>query len=80
MGAGKSLVLTAVTSGSEENKSFAKYIPSGKLKMYISPETQAANYFEPGKEYCLLITEAVPPVPPQEADTVEVIHPKATAG
>ena len=42
-----------VISGSEENKSFAKYTPSGNLHIWISYETQASDAFEPGKEYYL---------------------------
>lgn len=48
----------AVTDGSEENKSFAKYTPNGQLSMSISPETTAFDFFLEGKEYCLNISEA----------------------
>jgi hypothetical protein len=34
----KVVSFSAVTSGSEENKSFAKYTPSGNLQMWISYE------------------------------------------
>ena len=44
-----------VTGGSEENKSFAKYTPSGSLEMVIDSETQAYDAFTPGKEYFLTI-------------------------
>lgn len=47
-----------VVSGSEENKSFAKYTPGGNLQLIISYETQASNFFESGKEYYLDITAA----------------------
>lgn len=47
-----------VTDGSEENKSFAKYTPSGGAYLNISYETEAANFFEEGKEYFLDFTKA----------------------
>jgi hypothetical protein len=43
----------AVTTGSEENKSFSRWTPSANLEMYISNETPAGEYFEQGKEYYL---------------------------
>lgn len=54
----KLVSLRAVTTGSEENKSFAKYTPAGTLYMTISDETQAADLFEQGKEYYLDISAA----------------------
>ena len=42
-----------VTSGSEENKSFAKYTPGGNAQLIISYETQAADFFKEGEEYYL---------------------------
>jgi len=50
---GKLVSFSAVLDGSEENKSFAKYTPSGNLQMWISYETQASDAFEQGKEYYL---------------------------
>jgi hypothetical protein len=47
----KLISLSPVISGSEENKSFAKYTPAGSVSLNISNETQAANFFEEGKEY-----------------------------
>jgi len=47
--------LTAVTNGSEENKSFWKYTPSGKLEFNCINENVK---FIPGKEYYLDVTEA----------------------
>lgn len=48
--------LHAVTSNSEDNKSWSKWTPAGALSMTISnPEAQ--GYFEPGKEYFLDISE-----------------------
>ena len=44
-----SVHLEPVTSGSDENKSFYKYTPSGKIELStINPE--AAKQFEPGRE------------------------------
>lgn len=54
----KSVQLIPVTDGSEENKSFSKYTPSGNLHLKISNETEASNAFEVNKEYYLDITEA----------------------
>lgn len=42
--------LSPVVSGSEENKSFSMYTPSGKIEMLINnPET--IGFFEAGSEY-----------------------------
>ncbi|HMM18669.1 MAG TPA: hypothetical protein PKC47_14280 [Petrimonas sp.] len=51
----KNVTLRPVTSGSDENKSFAKYTPSGLLQLSISYETPAVDYFNPGDEYYLNI-------------------------
>lgn len=50
--------LAAVLSGSEENKTFAKYTPAGSLSLTIDEGTEAHSLFEPGKHYYLSITEA----------------------
>ena len=42
--------LEAVTSGSEENKTFFKYTPSGQISMGTINK-EAAAQFEVGKEY-----------------------------
>jgi hypothetical protein len=47
-----------VLSGSEENKSFAKATPGGKLELYIDASTSAYDVFEVGKEYYVDITLA----------------------
>jgi len=57
-GHNKTVELFPVTSGSEENKSFNKYTPGGKLELSITEETPAYNFFQPGKEYLMDITEA----------------------
>ena len=49
----KNVSFYPVVSGSEENKSFAKYTPSGSLQLVISYETTASEAFEEGKEYYL---------------------------
>jgi hypothetical protein len=54
----KNVSFTPVISGSEENKSFSKYTPSGSLELNISYETEASNAFEVGSEYYLDITKA----------------------
>lgn len=45
-----SVKLSPVTSGSEENKGFWKYTPSGTLEMSIT-NPEASKQFEPGKEF-----------------------------
>lgn len=55
----KEVKLQPVMGGSEENKSFPKYTPSGELRMIIDDETSAADLFTPGKEYFMTI-EAAP--------------------
>jgi hypothetical protein len=54
----KSISFSPVTTGSEENKSFSKYTPSGSVHLNISYETEASNFFEEGKEYYLDFTKA----------------------
>lgn len=51
------VVLQAVTGGSEENKSFWKYTPGGKVEMTIDNEA-AFDAFEIGKEYYVDFTIA----------------------
>ncbi len=53
----KSVLLVPVIGGSEENKSFWKYTPSGRLELNILNENVA---FVPGKEYYVDISEAAP--------------------
>lgn len=54
----KEVKLNAVYGTSEENKDFSKYTPSGSLSIRIDNETQASEYFEPGKEYYLEFSKA----------------------
>jgi hypothetical protein len=54
---GRTIRMFPVTSGSEENKEFFKWTPSGKLEMgIVNPDVE----FVPGKEYYLDFTEAPP--------------------
>lgn len=46
----RSVKMSPVTSGSEENKSFSKWTPSGSLEINIS-NPDAYDKFEQGKEY-----------------------------
>lgn len=52
---GGSVVLTPVTSGSEENKTFWEYTPNGKLEMHIQ-KGDAFKIFEPGAEFYIDFT------------------------
>lgn len=54
----KIVKLRAVTSGSEENKSFSRWTPSASLEMCISNETTAGDLFQPGQEYFLTFEKA----------------------
>ena len=49
--------LTAVTSGSEENKQFFKYTPSGNVSLQTI-NVSAAQEFEIGKEYYVTFKQA----------------------
>jgi hypothetical protein len=51
----QSIRMQAVTSGSEENKKFFRWTPSGKIELNtVNPE--AGNQFELGKEYYIDFT------------------------
>ena len=54
----KKVEFSAVVSGSDENKEYAKYTPDAQMSMTISPETKAIDFFKSGKEYVLDIKEA----------------------
>ena len=45
-----------VTTGSEENKSFSRWTPSGKLEMTINDGTRAFDALKPGQEFYMEIT------------------------
>ncbi len=53
----KQISLQAVTTGSEENKSFSKYTPNATLNITIT-NPDASDIFKPKKEYYLDIVEA----------------------
>lgn len=55
-GNARKIELMPVTSGSEENKSFWEYTPSGKIELSISGKSQAV--FEVGKAYYVDFSEA----------------------
>lgn len=50
--------MTAVTTGSEENKDFNKYTPSGSFEMFVD-NPKALGFFELGEEYYFDISKAV---------------------
>lgn len=56
-GGSEEVALAAVTAGSDENKQWAKWTPSGSLKMHITADG-AIGKFEAGKEYFLDFTAA----------------------
>ena len=56
--------LQPVTSGSDENKTWSKYTPSGSLKMVISADG-AVGCIKAGREYYLDIVDAADQVGPQ---------------
>lgn len=49
--------MTPVITGSEENKEFFRYTPSGELRIGTINQ-KAAEFFEIGKEYYLDFTKA----------------------
>jgi hypothetical protein len=51
------VMLSPVTSGSDENNEFWQYTPSGRLEMTIKNEA-AVKYFELGEEYYLTFDKA----------------------
>ena len=53
----QSIRMSAVMSGSEENKTFFRWTPSAKIELNtVNPE--AGNQFELGKEYYVDFTKA----------------------
>lgn len=53
----KRLEFNAVTSGSDENKSWAKFTPSGRIEMMVD-NLPAVEGFSPGDEFYLDFTRA----------------------
>jgi hypothetical protein len=56
-GSQKTVNMTPVTSGSEENKSFSLWTPTGSLSIRIT-NPEAFDKFEVGKEYYIDFTPA----------------------
>lgn len=56
------VTLTPVTGGSEENKSFWAYTPSGQIEMTIT-NPDAVDHFQPGQEYYVDFSPAMAEVP-----------------
>ncbi len=54
---GHSVQLQPVTTGSEENKTFYKYTPGGKIEL-STVNVAAAEQFVPGKEFYVDFTPA----------------------
>jgi hypothetical protein len=54
---GKTVKLEPVIDGSEENKSFFRWTPSGSISMFCV-NTEANKQFEVGKEYFVDFTPA----------------------
>jgi len=59
---GTTVILVPVTNGSEENKTFWKYTPSGKLEMWMNEGVEAAGMFTIGQEYYIDFSPAIEPV------------------
>ena len=55
---GTNVTLVPVFNGSEENKMFWKYTPSGKVDINMNEGVEAADYFEVGQEYYIDFTLA----------------------
>lgn len=57
-----------VTNGSEENKVFNEYTPSGTFSIHIAKDAPAQKNFEPNvaKEYYIDIIECEPAAPVEE--------------
>lgn len=54
---GEQAHLSPVHGDSEENKTYSKFTPSGKLEIMITNEA-VFDFFKPGKSYVLDITES----------------------
>lgn len=50
--------MSPVTSGSEENKSFSMYTPSGSIEMHIT-NPAVIGFFKAGEEYYVEFKESV---------------------
>lgn len=55
----KTARLSAVTGGSDENKSFSRSTPSANLEITVS-NPEVVNFLQPGKNYYIKFSEEVP--------------------
>lgn len=51
------IVASPVTTGSDENKSFSRWTPAGKLELIISDETEAGKFFKVGEEFYMTFSK-----------------------
>jgi antitoxin component YwqK of YwqJK toxin-antitoxin module len=58
---GGKLVFQPVVDGSQENKEFFKYTPSGKIEMQVVSD-KVLDMMKPGEEYYIDFTPASEPV------------------
>ena len=54
----KEVKFGAVYKDGSENADYSKYTPNADLRMTISKETKAADYFKPGGQYYLTFESA----------------------
>ena len=57
---GKEAHLNAVVGNDGDNSDYSKNTPNGELKIAISADVPAADYFQPGKEYYITFSEEKP--------------------
>lgn len=55
---GHSVILTPVTSGSDENKEFYKYTPGGRIELLTINDAAMAAFGEPGSTFYVDFTKA----------------------
>lgn len=55
---GITMMASPVIDGSEENKSFAQYTPSGSMHLWINRTTPAHTFFKPGMEFYIDMSPA----------------------
>jgi hypothetical protein len=54
----KEVKFGAVYKDGTENADYAKYTPNAELRMTISKDTKAVDYFKPGAQYYLMFEAA----------------------
>jgi len=77
-GGGGKVVLSPVTSGSEENKAFFKWTPGGRFE-FNSINQAAVDQFAVGQEYFIDISPAVAPAPEFALTSAASTEEKAAA-